>query len=60
MASVGGRIGTESLVATGRLSEFRCAFGCIEDGPDGIALSEECARILGVEEGATVSHVARL
>ena len=51
--------GIESLVACGRLSEFRCAYGDVrEDG--GVALSEGCAAALGVGPGDAVWHVPRL
>ena len=55
-----GRGGVESLVATGRLEAFRCAYGHVRPVDDRIVLSTRCARALGVGEDAPVLHVPRL
>ncbi len=52
--------GTDSLVATGRLSEFRCAFGKVRPVGADIVLSADCAAAIGVGEDDAVLHVARL
>ncbi|MCP8891272.1 arginine N-succinyltransferase [Sphingomonas faeni] len=52
--------GTEALVATGTLADFRCAFGRVRDVSAGIAIDEACAQALDVAEGDRVTHVARL
>ena len=53
--------GTESLVATGRLGDFRCAYGEVREvGDAGIVLSDPCAKALGVGEDDVVLHVPRL
>ncbi|RZL77631.1 MAG: arginine N-succinyltransferase, partial [Sphingomonas sp.] len=52
--------GTDALVATGRLIDFRVAFGKDREADGGVALSEDCARILAVRAGDPVMHVARL
>ncbi|HVF93100.1 MAG TPA: arginine N-succinyltransferase [Sphingomonas sp.] len=52
--------GTEALVATGRLADFRCAYGKVRPVGDGIVLSADCAGALGVGEDDVVLHVARL
>ena len=52
--------GTQSLVATGRLAEFRCAYGRVRECGDGIAIDRGCAKALGVGEGNNISHVGRL
>ena len=52
--------GTESLVATGKLADFRCAFGNVRAAADGIVLSRDCAAALGVAEDDAVTHVGRL
>ena len=52
--------GTESLVATGRLADFRCAFGKVRSVGDGIVLAADCAAVLGVGEDDVVLHVPRL
>ena len=48
--------GAPSLIATGRLDAFRACLG--EAGPDG-TIDPTSAAALGVEVGATISHVAR-
>jgi arginine N-succinyltransferase len=49
-----------ALVATGRLADFRCAYGEIAaDGDHGVVLDPLAAQALGVGEGDTVWHVAR-
>ncbi|WP_018075447.1 arginine N-succinyltransferase [Novosphingobium nitrogenifigens] len=49
-----------ALVATGRLSDYRCAYGELaEDGPDGVVLDPVAAAALGVSAGDTIWHVAR-
>ena len=53
------REGTKCLVSTGRLASFRTAYGWIKPHDDGIALDPDCAKVLGVEPGETVTHVAR-
>ena len=51
--------GAESLVSVGRLGAFRCAFGLVREAGDGIVLSADCARTLGVGEDDQVLHVGR-
>ena len=52
--------GERALVATGRLSDFRSAYGMRHIGEDGtIAIDAECAAALGVAKGDTVWSVAR-
>ncbi|HTG39661.1 arginine N-succinyltransferase [Sphingomonas sp.] len=51
--------GEARLVASGRLGDFRCAFGKVGDGDDGVTLDPDCAALLGVEVGGTVLHVER-
>ena len=52
--------GTESLVATGRLSDFRCAFGSVAPHDAGVMLDTACATAIDAQEGARVLHVARI
>ncbi len=47
------------LIARGRMADFRCTYGWIEDRDGGIALDPDCAKVLGVGPGDTVTHVAR-
>lgn len=52
--------GERALVATGKLADFRCAYGIrklTEDG--GIAIDPACAAAIDVTEGDTVWSVAR-
>ena len=52
--------GGEALVATGRLTGFRCALGVAREiGRDGVVLSPETAAALGVGAGDEVVHVGR-
>ncbi len=49
-----------ALVATGRLADFRCAYGEIApDGDAGVVLDPVAAQVLEVGVGDTVWHVAR-
>lgn len=54
--------GEEALVATGRLSDFRCAYGLVRQVGDGesIVLSRGCAQALKVGEDDSVLHVGRV
>lgn len=52
--------GTEALVSTGHLADFRCAFGRVREVGDGIVLSQDCAAALALDEDDFVAHVARL
>ncbi|MEZ0494983.1 arginine N-succinyltransferase [Sphingomonas sp. IW22] len=51
--------GEAALVARGRLADFRCAFGHVAAGDNGITIDPECAALLGAEPGDTVHHVER-
>ena len=51
--------GEKRLVASGRLAQFRVAYGWVDRRDDGIAIDPLCARVLGVEPGQSVTHVAR-
>ncbi|WP_203309914.1 MULTISPECIES: arginine N-succinyltransferase [Sphingomonas] len=55
----GDQGGVESLVAIGRLRDFRCAFGCVREVGEDIVLSADCAALLGVREDDVVLHVPR-
>ena len=52
--------GTESLVATGELADFRCALGTVREVGDNVVLDPVCARALRVREDDRVLHVGRL
>ena len=52
--------GDESLVATGRLAAFRCAYGTVHPMADGAAVSDPCARALELNAGDAIRHMARL
>ncbi|GGB73396.1 arginine N-succinyltransferase [Blastomonas aquatica] len=51
--------GTLSLVATGRLADFRCAYGHVGDEGDTIALDAKAVGLLGVQSGNAVRWIAR-
>ncbi|KQM66729.1 MULTISPECIES: arginine N-succinyltransferase [unclassified Sphingomonas] len=51
--------GSPSLLATGRLAEFRACLGDVTVTDDGIVIDADAARALNVAVGDTVSQVAR-
>jgi arginine N-succinyltransferase len=51
--------GTRALIATGRLTEFRCAYGNLAADGDGVVLDPAAAQALEVGPGDRVWHVAR-
>ena len=54
-----GEGGTMSLVASGRLADFRCAYGKVADGADGVTLDEQAAAVLRVGAGDAVRWIER-
>lgn len=52
--------GEPVLASSGRLLDFRAAYGQVAAEGDGVALDPDCARILGVREGDELLHVKRL
>jgi arginine N-succinyltransferase len=59
-APEGSAVHTRALIATGRLADFRCAYGEIAaDGDSGVVVDPLAAQTLGVSAGDTVWHVAR-
>lgn len=53
------KAGEKRLIATGRLGTFRACYGWAQQREDGLALDPDGARVLGVEPGDSVTHVAR-
>ncbi len=53
------RAGAKRLIATGKLADFRAAYGWSEDRDGGIALDPMCAGALRLEAGDTLTHIAR-
>jgi arginine N-succinyltransferase len=51
--------GEKMLVCAGQMSDFRCAYGWVENTGDCIALNPDCARLLNVDAGDTVTFVER-
>ena len=51
--------GEPALIATGRLVDFRCAYGRLRPSGDGVAIDRTCAAALAVSEDAEISHVGR-
>ncbi|TPG43219.1 arginine N-succinyltransferase [Sphingomonas koreensis] len=51
--------GAPSLVASGQLRDFRCAYGKVRQCDTKVVIDPASAQALGVTEGATVSHVGR-
>ncbi|MBA4778901.1 MAG: arginine N-succinyltransferase [Sphingomonadales bacterium RIFCSPHIGHO2_01_FULL_65_20] len=54
-----GDDGTISLVASGRLADFRCAYGKVADGADGVTLDPATAEVLRVGAGDAVRWIER-
>ncbi|RYE02177.1 MAG: arginine N-succinyltransferase [Sphingomonadales bacterium] len=52
--------GEPVLASAGRLAGFRAAYGRVAAKDGGVALDPDCARALGVAEGDSLLHVARL
>lgn len=53
------RTGEKALLATGRLSAFRCCYGLCDPAGDGLAIDAAAAGLLGVGPGDSVWWVAR-
>jgi len=53
------KTGEKMLVAHGHMADFRCAYGWVEPRDGGVAIDPECASVLGIGTGATVTFVAR-
>src|SRR3546814_10601658 len=52
--------GDQALVATGRLADFRCAYGIVrEQERDRVVLDPGCAQALDVREDDTVCYAGR-
>lgn len=51
--------GEPALIATGRLADFRCAYGRLRPCGEGVAIDRTCATALAVTENAEISHVGR-
>ena len=51
--------GAASIVATGRLRNFRAAYGRVKEEPDGAVLDPTSAKMLGVKVGDEVIHASR-
>ncbi|WP_375403286.1 arginine N-succinyltransferase [uncultured Sphingomonas sp.] len=51
--------GEESLIATGAMRDFRCTVGPLREEEDGVVLSADAARALGVRKDARVWHIGR-
>lgn len=51
--------GDARLVATGRLGDFRCAFGKVRIADDGVTVAPGCAALLRIEPGSAILHVDR-
>lgn len=51
--------GEHALIASGRLRDFRCAYGTVRQCDAKVVIDPGAAKALGVGEGDTVSHVGR-
>ena len=59
VALIDAQAGDKVLAARGQMSNFRAAYGWIEAREGGVALDRECATLLGVREGDSITHIAR-
>jgi arginine N-succinyltransferase len=59
VAAIDNDGGEAALIATGRLADFRCAYGRLRPCGDGVAIDRTCATALAVTEDAEISHVGR-
>ncbi len=59
IVAIGDVAGEKILAARGRLIDFRAAYGFIERRDGGVAISLDCAELLGLSVGDKVTHVAR-
>lgn len=58
--TLGEHIGGEKmLVSSGRMEDFKTAYGWVEMRDGGIAVDAGCAKALGVGKGDSITHVAR-
>ncbi len=51
--------GEKILAATGKLADFRCAFGWVGPRDDGIAIDLGCAEVLGIGVGDSITRISR-
>lgn len=51
--------GVVSLVAHGRLNDFRAACGTVQPTDDGVAIDTETARAIGADVGSVITYVLR-
>ena len=59
VAAIDNDGGEAALIATGRLADFRCAYGRLRPCGEGVAIDRTCATALAVTEDAEISHVGR-
>jgi arginine N-succinyltransferase len=59
VAAIDNDGGEPALIATGRLADFRCAYGRLRPCGEGVAIDRTCATALAVTENAEISHVGR-
>ncbi|MBR0551826.1 arginine N-succinyltransferase [Stakelama marina] len=51
--------GEQALISTGRLADFRCAYGDIQAGEDSVTIDPAAANALDIAEGGNITWVAR-
>ncbi|MFA6114977.1 MAG: arginine N-succinyltransferase [Sphingomonas sp.] len=59
VAAIDNDGGEAALIATGRLADFRCAYGRLRPCGEGVAIDRTCATALAIAEDAEISHVGR-
>jgi arginine N-succinyltransferase len=51
--------GEPMLIATGRLADFRAAWGRVAQGEDGAVIDAQAAQLLGLEPGDIISYIGK-
>ncbi|CAN5862449.1 arginine N-succinyltransferase [soil metagenome] len=59
IASIDDDGGEAALIATGRLADFRCAYGRVRPQEGGFAIDRTCAAALALADQDEISHVGR-
>ena len=60
IATIAANDGPEALVATGRLGDYRCAYGAVRAVGGGVMLSGDCAKALDAGPGDEILYVERI
>lgn len=59
VTAIGAGAGDAALIATGRLSDFRCAYGRLRTTPEGVTIDPDCATSIGAAIDSQIISVGR-